>query len=466
MTQPAISRRTLLLFSMPALMQGFMQAPAQALLQGIYAKHVGLALVALGSTVLFIRLFDCVSDMTIGYLSDRTAQRSGSRKLWIVAGTIVTCVSIWFLFRPPHGAGTAYFGSWFLLANIGWSLVEIPYRSWSLEVSRDYVQRGRIQMWVGIFTMLGLTVFYGMPNLSKALGYSTSTEFDLSSLGFAAVFSVIVLPLFNLLMVAFVPDDLNEQKPIATSAISGGEPRETLREIWLAIIGNEPMVRFVLCFSLVTFLGGLSQGISYLFMDNYLGLGDKLGVVMIAVLPASILGVPFWGWIAIRFQRHKVWAVSMLVAAVAFSIMGFVPPRTSVTAPMTGAIYGVVMFCLMSTMVVAPALLGDIVDYGMKKFGKNLSGTYLSFYTQVLKGLTALAAGMGFTLLGMLGFDATKSGVALGAQAIMALKWLACWMPAIGVLLTAALIWRFPITREAQEATAAELEAGEPFAGN
>lgn len=457
---PTVSRRLLVLFSLPAMLQGFMQVPAQSILQGIYAKHVGLALVALGSAVLFIRLFDCVSDLAIGYLSDRTAQRSGSRKAWIVSGTIVTCTSIWFLFRPPQDASATYFGAWFLLANIGWSLVEIPYRSWSLELSRDYVQRGRIQMWVGIFTMFGLTLFYGIPALSKALGYSTSTEFDLDALAFAAIFSVAVLPVFNLLMVSFVPDALHGNESVATPASTAPMQRESFRDLWAAIIGNEPMIRFMLCFSLVTFLGGLPQGIYYLFMDNYLGLGKQMGAVMVSVLPASVLGVPFWGWIALRYQRHKVWAVSMLIAGVAFSMMGFVPPRASVTALATGAIYGVVMFCLMSTIVIAPALIGDISDYGLKKFGRNLSGTYMSFYTQVLKGLTALAAGLGLTLLGLAGFDATKSGAALDADAVLALKWLVCWVPAIGVLLTCAIIWRFPITREAQRAVAAELGSG------
>src|SRR3546814_7766839 len=80
-----LSRTMLLVFALPGILQAFMHAPAGAILQGVYATASGIALIALGSAVFAVRMIDIFSDLFIGYLSDRTAQRGISRKLWIAA---------------------------------------------------------------------------------------------------------------------------------------------------------------------------------------------------------------------------------------------------------------------------------------------------------------------------------------------------------------------------------------------
>lgn len=127
----ALPRSLLMLFALPGILQAFMLAPSNAILQGIYAKEAGIGLIALGTALFMVRMFDLCSDLLIGFLSDRGAQRGISRKLWIAVGTLVTMIALWFLYRPPAGVSVTYFGFWFLMANIGWSLVEIPYRSWA-----------------------------------------------------------------------------------------------------------------------------------------------------------------------------------------------------------------------------------------------------------------------------------------------------------------------------------------------
>src|SRR5439155_15833656 len=90
----SLSRRTLFAFALPGLMVGFMHAP-ETIVQGIYAKYAGLTLSALAGALILTRLFDAIPYPLIGYLSDLTARRTGTRKPWLVAGTIVTVVSLW-----------------------------------------------------------------------------------------------------------------------------------------------------------------------------------------------------------------------------------------------------------------------------------------------------------------------------------------------------------------------------------
>src|SRR3546814_8748950 len=73
------------------------------------------------------------------------------------------------------------------MANIGWSLVEIPYRSWSLEFSPEPNERTRIVSWIAFASILGGSLFYGVAPAGKALGLLDNAELNLQALGLTAV---------------------------------------------------------------------------------------------------------------------------------------------------------------------------------------------------------------------------------------------------------------------------------------
>lgn len=434
-----LPRSLLLLFALPGILQTFATGPTISLLQGIYAKESGITLVAIGSAVLFVRIFDCFSDLAIGYLSDRTVQRGGSRKPWMLAGTVVSVISLWFLYRPPVPASVEYFAFWFLVGNVGWSLIEIPYRTWSLELTRDYVQRTRVVTWIAFASMLGGLLVYAVPFGAKALGLMATAEFNLQALGYMAIVIAVVLPPLNLLALARVPSGETGVMPAGVEKAAS----DSFSSLWRSVIGNKPLMRFILCFALTTFLGNLPQGVSFIYMTNYLGLTSEVGGVLALSIPLSFLGVPFWGWLATKMPRQRVWAIATALMGMACAGQGFLAPHPNLW--LMGALYAVLLFCALSVIVVAPAILGDIIDYGKREFGVDRAGLYMSFQAQVLKGISALAAGAGLIMLGRMGFDATKAGAELTPQAVAALKWVVAWMPAIGVLLTVPMLWTFPI---------------------
>jgi GPH family glycoside/pentoside/hexuronide:cation symporter len=442
---PEISRSLLLLFALPGILQSFMHAPAGAILQGIYAKESGIALMSLGAAVLIVRIMDIFSDLLIGYLSDRTAQRGISRKIWMTAGTIVTVMALWFLFRPPAQVSVMYYGVWFLMANIGWSLVEIPYRSWSLEFSPEPEQRTRIVTWIAVASMIGGILFYAVAPAGKALGLLETAELNMQLLGLVAIVVVLLLPALNFLAFARVPDTRVPVAPIPASQI----PKENFALLWRSVIGNSPLIRLLACFSLCTFMTGLSQGVSLLYLTNYLGLSASVNAVLAMALPVSLLGIPFWGWVSIRYSRQRVWAVGMALAGVFFGAMGLLPPHPSLV--LLTVLHSLMAFCVLSTVVAAPVIMGDIIDYGKEKFGVERAGLYMSFQGQVIKGVSALAGGTGLIFLGWMGFDAGKSGADLTPQAVSALKWVMAWLPASGLVMTGAALWVFPISSSLQK---------------
>ena len=96
----ALRRRTLIAFTLPTLILGVMHGP-EGQIQAIYAKHAGIALGTLAWATLLTRMFDAITYPLIGYLSDLSYARRGTRKDWLVAGAAVSVIGFWQLLRPP-----------------------------------------------------------------------------------------------------------------------------------------------------------------------------------------------------------------------------------------------------------------------------------------------------------------------------------------------------------------------------
>lgn len=442
---PPISRGLLFAFALPGILQGFMQAPGQSLLQGIYARESGLALLALGGAVLFVRLFDVVSDFLIGYFSDRSAERGISRKWWMGAGTLVTVVALWFLFRPPPQVSIAYYASWFLLANIGWSLCEIPYRAWSLEFSPEPAERTRITVSIAVALMVGSVLFYSVAPAGKALGLLETGELNLEMLALTAMAVVLLVPL-NFYALWRVPDGQSR------AAAGHRPPPESWRLLLGSVLGNVPLIRLIIVFSIASFMTGMSQGVTLLYMTNYLGLGTAVNYVMASALPISLLGLPMWGWLVRRYPLQRCWAVGIGLGGLTYASLGLFPPQPNMVG--FALVYGLLLLLIMSTLVAAPVILGDIIDYGKEHYGVDRAGLYMSFWAQIIKTVGALSAGGGLIFLGWMGFDASKAGAELTSQAVFALKLVVAWVPATGFTVAGLLLWFLPISAESRRLAA------------
>ena len=147
------------------------------------------------------RIFDAVTDPIIGYLSDRYRTRWGHRKPWLVGGSFVAVVACWFLYVPPGTVSATYFLVWFLIAYLGWTISEIPYRAWMAELSEDYDERTRIATWRTFARYMGFIAFYGIPLLPL---FETS-EFTPETLRVTAILATVALPTTALIAALMVP---------------------------------------------------------------------------------------------------------------------------------------------------------------------------------------------------------------------------------------------------------------------
>jgi GPH family glycoside/pentoside/hexuronide:cation symporter len=441
-TTAPLRRDLLLAFTLPTLVLGVMHGP-EGQIQAIYAKHAGLSLTALAAAMLLTKMFDAISYPLIGYLSDRSHARSGTRRNWVIGGAMVSLIGVWFLLRPPQPVGVVYFGIWTAVTYLGWKLVEIPLQAWSYGLSTDYAQRARVQAWRALAMMAGQLLFFAIPFLALQLGHSDSTELDFRSLGFAAVICVVAMPLATALLVLRVPN--------ASTVSAVAAHRYGLSETFAAISGNAPLLRLFAAFVPVNLLGGVLNGVAYLYIDAYLGLSRQYPLIMMLALLSTLLGIAFWTALSARYERHRVWALSLICGALACAAFALVSPGPS-ALPICLLLYPVIMFSLVGAVIVF-TMSADIVDYGRLHYGEDHGGLYAAVFSFLQKSLQGVSAAAGLALVGAFGFDATAA--VQSASGVLGIKLAAALVPAAGLLVSALLIWNYPLGK----ARIAEIQA-------
>ena len=254
--------------------------PITAVLPTFYAKNTKASLAAIGVWLVVTRIFDAVSDQAIGFWSDRTGGRLGPRKPWILAGAVVTMLSVVFLFRPTADTGVTYFGVWALIFYLGYTMMNIPYIAWGAELSNDYRERSRIVTWRTVAGSFGGILFLGAPFL---LPFDT-TEMNAQVLSAVAWGTLILIPVTVAITCFGVPSAAPVVAP----------PRTPILVLLRSVLANKPFQRYLYVFILGAIQLGFYATLLLMFLDSYLGIGAKFSHIMAATAVVSWLAIPLW----------------------------------------------------------------------------------------------------------------------------------------------------------------------------
>jgi len=427
---PPPTLKQLILFAFPSLPHAFVALPLNIVIPSFYAAHTAVTLAQIAAVTSLSRLLDAFLDPMLGYLSDRTKTRIGPRKPWVLAGAIVCAVSIFFLFRPASGANYIYYGVWSFLLYFGFTLFEIPRQAWTAELSRDYVQRSKIQTWVAVFNVAGSLVFWIMPLI--LVGLTGTTALTGTALAGIAWLYAALMPAGILLAVFFVPTGNQHQERLAT-----------LRELWRSLRTNKPLWRYYSAIS----AWGLGQGcylsVIIIFLTDYMKLGAFFPFLMIAFFAVQIVAMPFWHKAIARFGKHRVWVFSMVLDACSRPLILLFAPGSQAIVPLFAL--GAISAFLNAPANIAPgAILGDVVDYDLLKSRVNKAGNVFAFNTLLIKATMAVGAGLAFWILDAFEYQVGKINTSASNFGLMAAYLV---FPALMYFVASSIAWNFPLTK-------------------
>ena len=429
MSQQRTSDPQVFIYALPAMAIAFINLPAAIVLPTFYVEHTAATLTGIGVVNLLRWWFDAATDPLVGYLSDRTRTPWGKRKPWMVAGAFVSSIATFMLFRPDASSGVFYYGGWLCGVYLGFTLFSIAHLAWGSELAVNYNDRSRISTYYSVMSVLGSILFWVLPlALAPFVGTSEIGPPVINGIAWVYVF---ILPLGAIQAVSLVPQgrNLGRQKALPI--------RQTISELRF----NKPLWRFVAAQAIWGVGQGMYLSVIFVFMRDYLQLGDKFPILMIWFFVVQTFSMPVWARLMVRFGKHRSWAFSWAVYSLIQPVVLLFEPGAAAFVPAMLVVTATAF--INSASYIAPmALLGDIADYGTLKTGRNNTGNYFAIQTLLQKANMGIGAGVAFPILALFGY---QMGADNAGDALLGLILVFIVIPAVTSVAAAVILWNFPI---------------------
>lgn len=401
--------------------------PLAVYLPPIYAEHYGLSLTAIGFIFLLGRLWDAVSDPLVGALSDRTRTRFGRRKPWIAAGGPIFGIAAVLLFFPVGAVTPLSLGAVLFLFYLGWTMIQIPYMAWSGELSSHYHERTRVATYTQVASSAALVIALVLPTILDQVQPGNAS---LKLAGMGALVIATLVPSLPLTLASF-----RETLPTRHA----GHPAPGFRET-ITAVAREPLLLRVLGSDFaVTLAQNIRGALFVFFVSHYMGLPHWASALFLVQFVFGVFAGPIWMKIGQRFGKHQTAVAGELVqVAINFGLLLVTPDALALLIGLSiaqGLAQG-------SANLMLRSIVADVADKNRLDTGIDRTGLFFSVFSLAGKAATAAAVGIALPLVAWLGFDPRAENT---AEALHSLLLVFALGPALAHLLSAALIYGFPL---------------------
>jgi Na+/melibiose symporter-like transporter len=410
-----------------------------------YAESTGLSLTAIGVVMLIAKLCDTVTDPIVGYLSDLTPTAWRRRKLYVVIATPLIVLSAYYLFNPPSEVTTTYLLLWTVAIYVAGTLSIVPMNAWGAELSDNYNTRSLI---AGVRVAFGLVGSLAALLLAVVFASDNSAELakTLSGITWLVIATLIIA---TVLAVVFVPD--NKETDL---------PDDTIAAAWRVVSQPTPFRQLLISFFLNAVGNAIPATLFVLFVTHVINDEGSVGKLLFLYLACSAVSVPFWVALSKRFGKHQTWTMAILLAVAFFLWTPFLGADSLMLFTLIVIVTG---FATGADLILPSAINADIIEWDALKTGYRRPGLFFALWGTATKLSFALAIGIAFPLLDVVGFSATGYNDANAIQGLTVMYGLPC----IAFKLSALLLMRgYPITEEKHAEIRTQLLAREAKAGS
>jgi Na+/melibiose symporter-like transporter len=413
----------LMAFGGLALPLAALNLPFYVYLPTFYVRELGVELGVVGVILLVARVIDVATDPVVGALGDRTSTRFGRRRPWVVAALPLLLLASWRLFLPPEDAGGLYLFVWSSLAYLAWTMILLAYSAWGAELSADYDERSRIFGARESFVILGVSLAAALPTV---IGSDPGSRTTMASIFWMMA---VALPVASVILFARI----HERPYVELHALPFGQGVRTA-------LANRPFRQLIFAYLLNGVANGLPATLFLLFVQHVIGAPEAGGPLLLLYFASGLVAIPFWLKVSYRIGKHRAWSISMLWVCVVFAVVPFLG---------AGDLWWFALICLLSgvslgaDLALPTAMQADVVDADSVETGNRRAGFYFALWSMATKLSFALAVGIAFIALEVVGFEADASTNSV--VALFALSSLYALLPVAMKLASVGLVWNFEI---------------------
>lgn len=420
--------------------------PLGVFLPAFYAEQMGVGMTTVGVVFMLTRVWDAVTDPLLGVVSDKYPTRFGRRRHWMAISIPILMVSTVFVFMPQYilsgPASGAYIFLSLIVLYVGYTLLLLSHKAWGAELSTDYHERSRIQGWRELIHAAGMLSVFFLPVLIELTDQANNIALKVESMGW---FVIVLLPLLTLWAIFSVGEqDVTPQPTIG------------YRKALTTLFKNKYMLRVIIVDILIATPTGVAS-VTFMFFAKYVvEAGGIATMILLFVYIGQMIGIPIWIRLGKHISKHRI--VSFGIVWYSFMTLCFM-----FLGPGDGWLFMFINFGIgvgySGTSFFLRSITADVVDYDTVESGTQRTGLYFALMAMTQKMGPALAVGITFPLLAVLGFDPSK-GVP-DANAIAALRYTFVFVPIASLAVAGIMMYSFPLDEGVQKALRQKIDERE-----
>lgn len=348
-----------------------------------------MSLKTIGLVILLSRFFDIISDIYIGYITEKRLINNYSKKNQILLGLIIFIFSLAGLYII-QSTNIYLFIFYYNLALISYSIAIIPYDSIVIDQKKISKKRFKLATFKEIFTISGVLAALVIPTvISEYLSLNLLNPGVISITGYIMI-ALAILGFFFFYF--FYDDDVN----FHSNSLS-------LLEIISFLKKNKKIIHFAIITFFNLLANNFTANLFIIFVSNYLGLTEYAGYLLILYFTITLASTPFWYNFGKKFSNMFLLQIGTSITLIGFLFVVFTNSSNwelyILVILITGIGVGI-------DLIIPQIELADILDDNKKN---RLSQIFTSFFSIIRKAAIGIAAGIALTGFGYL----EKNGVSI-----------------------------------------------------
>jgi GPH family glycoside/pentoside/hexuronide:cation symporter len=363
-------------------------------LMNFLTDTVGLAAALAGIALMVGRIWDAFYDPIIGFISDRTVNKMGRRRPYMLAASIPLFVAVVLMFTNPTlitGAGVSqttlfiYAMVVYIILCTTYSTVNIPYSSLGPELTADYHERTSLNAYRFGFAAVGTLLGAGAALPIVAMAPDKNQGFVLLGLIFGGVM------LISALVTVF---SVKEPPSLKSTQTMG------FVDTYKAVFKNKPYLLILATY--ITHILGITvaSAIVIYYFKYILGNEGATTFAMLILIVTGMIFIPISVAMSKKMGKKLVYGIGFVVMAVMLMIIFIFGQTMGVTFTLVMMFFAGTGFGLLYAMPYA--IVADAIEYDYLNTGERREGAFFGIWTWGLKIGQALAIFlMGVVLEGM-----------------------------------------------------------------